>query len=526
MSTRTAPHHVHRSHTRRAVAGVLAAALVLAVALGSVGVMATASSAAPADAGLECFGATATIVGTPGDDVIRGTNGPDVIVGERGDDRINGRGGDDLICGRSGDDKILGGKGDDRVRGWRGDDLIVGGPGDDQLLGGLQADRILGGAGDDVLDGGEADDTCDGGTGVNHLVRCEDTPNEAPTDVTLAPTAVSENRPAGTVVGTLSAVDPDAGDTNTFTLVAGTGSADNGSFSISGTSLKTAAPLDHEAAPSLSVRVRATDSGGLSVEKAFTVTVTDVDDPPVAVDDTRSLAEDDSATAVDVLANDTDVDGGPKTVEAVTQPTHGAVAITGGGSGLTYAPDANYCNDGTPTDDFTYTLNGGDIGAVKVTVTCVDDVPVAVDDAATVAEDDAATAIDVLANDTDVDAGPKAIGSVTQPVNGTVLITGGGSGLTYKPTANYCNDGPPTDDFTYTLTPGGSVGRRRGHRDLQRRPAGRGQRRLDGGRGLRRHRGRRARQRHRRRRWWPEDGPVGDSAGQRHRGHHRRGHGA
>jgi len=431
---------------------------MLAVSVGSVGAMATASSAAPADAGLECFGATATIVGTPGDDVIRGTNGPDVIVGERGDDRINGRGGDDLICGRSGDDKILGGKGDDRVRGWRGDDLIVGGPGNDRLLGGLQADRMLGGAGDDVLDGGEADDICDGGTGVNHLVRCEVTPNQAPTDLALAPTAVTENQPAGTVVGTLSAVDPDAGDTHAFTLVDGTGSADNGSFSISGTSLKTAASFDHEGMPSLSVRVRATDSGGLSVEKAFTVTVTDVDDPPVAVDDTRSLTEDASATAVDVLANDTDVDGGPKTVEAVNQPTHGAVTITGGGSGLTYAPDANYCNDGTPTDDFTYTLNGGDVGSVKVTVTCVDDVPVAVDDAATVAEDDAATAIDVLANDTDVDAGPKAIGSVTQPANGTVVITGGGTGLTYTPTANYCNDGPPTDGFTYTLTPGGSVG--------------------------------------------------------------------
>ena len=50
-----------------------------------------------------------------------------------------------------------------------------------------------------------------------------------------------------------------------------------------------------------------------------------------------------------------------------------------------------------------------------MTVTCVDDDPVAVDDAATVAEDAAATAVDVLANDTDVDGGPMTIGSVTQP---------------------------------------------------------------------------------------------------------------
>ena len=41
--------------------------------------------------------------------------------------------------------------------------------------------------------------------------------------------------------------------------------------------------------------------------------------------------------------------------------------------------------------------------------------------------------IDVLANDTDPDGGPKSITSVTQPANGTVVITGGGTGLTYEP---------------------------------------------------------------------------------------------
>ena len=70
---------------------------------------------------------------------------------------------------------------------------------------------------------------------------------------------------------------------------------------------------------------------------------------------------------------------------------------------------------------------------MSVTVTCVDDAPVAVDDAATVAEDAPATTIDVLANDTDVDGGPIAVDSVTQPANGTVVITGGGADLTYQP---------------------------------------------------------------------------------------------
>ena len=87
-----------------------------------------------------------------------------------------------------------------------------------------------------------------------------------------------------------------------------------------------------------------------------------------------------------------------------------------------------------------------------MTVTCVDDAPVAVDDAATVAEDAAATAIDVLANDTDVDGGPISVDSVTQPANGTVVITGGGTGLTYPPDADYCNS-PPARPRTPSPTP-------------------------------------------------------------------------
>ena len=95
----------------------------------------------------------------------------------------------------------------------------------------------------------------------------------------------------------------------------------------------------------------------------------------------------------------------------------------------------------------------------------------------------APTPIDVLANDTNPDGGPKQIDSVTQPAHGTVAITGGGTGLTYQPNANYCNDGNPTDDFTYTLN-GGSTRDRGGERHL-RHPAGRGQRHQDGDRGLR-----------------------------------------
>ena len=162
----------------------------------------------------------------------------------------------------------------------------------------------------------------------------------------------------------------------------------------------------------------------------MSVTVTCVDDPPTAVNDSATVAEDAAATAVDVLANDTDVDGGPEVGRVGDRSRRTArSSITGGGTGLTYQPDPGYCNDppGTTPDTFTYTLNGGSTATVSVTVTCVDNPPTAVDDSATVAEDSGASAIDVLANDTDTDGGPKSVASVTQPANGTVVITGGGS---------------------------------------------------------------------------------------------------
>ena len=177
-----------------------------------------------------------------------------------------------------------------------------------------------------------------------------------------------------------------------------------------------------------------------------------------------------------MLANDTDVDGGPKVIASVTQPANGTVVITGAGAGLTYQPAANYCNTqtGGSPDTFTYTLNGGNTATVPVTVTCVDDPPVAVNDTATVLEDAAATAVTVLANDTDIDGGPKVIASVTQPANGTVAITGAGTGLTYQPDGELLQQPARHHPRHVHLHPQRRLHRhRRGDRDLCQRPAGR-----------------------------------------------------
>lgn len=106
--------------------------------------------------------------------------------------------------------------------------------------------------------------------------------NEAPIDITLSGSSISENAAAGTTVGVLSAKDPDAGESFTYTLVSGAGSTDNSSFQIVNDQLLTYAVFDYEAKNSYEIRVRVTDNGtpALSYEKTFTITVTDVNEAP------------------------------------------------------------------------------------------------------------------------------------------------------------------------------------------------------------------------------------------------------
>lgn len=101
---------------------------------------------------------------------------------------------------------------------------------------------------------------------------------------------------------------------------------------------------------------------------------------------------------------------------------------------------------------------GSNTNALQVTITASAPAITAVNDTAAMTEDAAPTAIDVLGNDTNSSGGAILIASATSPANGTVVITGGGTGLTYQPSADYCNTPPGTalDSFSYTLTPGGS----------------------------------------------------------------------
>src|SRR4029077_21040132 len=135
-----------------------------------------------------------------------------------------------------------------------------------------------------------------------------------------------------------------------------------------------------------------TDPDGLSDTGVVSVTVTAVNDPPVAVDDTKTTSEDTPLVfpATDLSANDTDADGNGLAVTAVSGALGGTVSLTAGQ--ITFPPTANY----TGPAGFDYTLSDNtltDTGHVTVTINPVNDAPVAGDDTAIVVEDSGATTI-------------------------------------------------------------------------------------------------------------------------------------
>jgi hypothetical protein len=143
--------------------------------------------------------------------------------------------------------------------------------------------------------------------------------NEPPTDLLLSNSTLTENQPAGATVGTLSAADPDSGSTFTYGLVAGNGSADNAFFSISSNMLQSAAVFDFETKNSYSIRVRATDQGGLWFENALTITITDINKPPAAPANVSPLDADGSQPLTPTLQTSTFNDPDAGDSHAATQ---------------------------------------------------------------------------------------------------------------------------------------------------------------------------------------------------------------
>ena len=167
--------------------------------------------------------------------------------------------------------------------------------------------------------------------------------NEAPTDIALSANNVDENVTLGTVVGTLSPTDVDAGDTHTYSIVGG-----SAEFNIVGTSLQTASGLDFETTSSYNITIRVTDNGGagLSYDKGFTINVTDVNEAPViAAISTLQVIEN---TTLNHTVSVSDVEGDGITYALDGTSTGKGMAIDGSGI-LTWTPGSEYLGDHTVT---------------------------------------------------------------------------------------------------------------------------------------------------------------------------------
>lgn len=115
--------------------------------------------------------------------------------------------------------------------------------------------------------------------------------NATPTNINISGTNVAENLPVGTKVGHFTTQDPDAGNTFTYTLVAGTGSGDNGSFSINGSNLLTSVMFNYEVKNNYSIRIQSADQGGLSTQKVFAINITNVDEQPPSFSEAPLLSD-------------------------------------------------------------------------------------------------------------------------------------------------------------------------------------------------------------------------------------------
>ena len=278
----------------------------------------------------------------------------------------------------------------------------------------------------------------DGNTSEFSAVRSTNQPPVAGADVAEVPEDVTVRIPVLN-----NDTDPEG---RAVSLAAVTQGANGGAVTIDGNAVSYRPARDFFGTDTFTYTV--VDVWGETATGTVTVTVRPVNDSPVAGDDAAATAED-TPVVIPVLANDTDVDGDRLSVLAfapiASPPAHGSVAVNPDGT-ITYTPAANFHG----TDSFSYRVGDGtgasDVGTVTVTVSSVNDLPVAGGDAVTVTEDSGGVYFNVLANDTDADGDRLVLLLANDPAHGTVTSSSGGT-VAYAPEPDFHG----TDTFTYLV---------------------------------------------------------------------------
>jgi VCBS repeat-containing protein len=199
---------------------------------------------------------------------------------------------------------------------------------------------------------------------------------------------------------------------------------------------------DYFGADSFTYKVN--DGAADSAVATISITVTPVNDPPVAAAAAVSTAEDTPLNGTLPAATDAELDA--LTFAKVADPAHGALVLNADGT-YTYTPVANY----NGPDSFTYKVNDGAadsaVATVTITVSAVNDAPSASNAAVTVSEDAVLNGALPVATDADLDA--LVYVKVTDPAHGTVVVNADGT-YTYTPAGDYHG----ADSFTYKVNDG------------------------------------------------------------------------
>ncbi|WP_390342602.1 tandem-95 repeat protein [Variovorax boronicumulans] len=228
-----------------------------------------------------------------------------------------------------------------------------------------------------------------GGTTTSTVTVTIDPVNDAPVFVDGGGTPVDtatgyvfgydENRPAGTVLGTVHATDIDSANV-TYSILSGN---DQGYFAIdpitgeiSLTSAGAAAFVnDYEAGANAHALVIGATDGTATTTIPVTLNEQNINDAPTVPNYTTTTDED---TPVSGQVVGSDVDGDTLTYAKGSDPSHGTVTVNADGT-YTYVPNADF----NGTDSFTVTVSDGHGGTttstVNVTINPVNDAPVFVD---------------------------------------------------------------------------------------------------------------------------------------------------
>ncbi|WP_211941773.1 cadherin domain-containing protein [Cylindrospermopsis raciborskii] len=280
--------------------------------------------------------------------------------------------------------------------------------------------------------------------------------NETPTDLTLSATSIAENQGIGTVVGNFSTTDPDAGNTFTYSLVTGTGSIDNSSFTIVGNQLRTAAAFDFETKNSYSIRVRSTDQGGQFFEKQLTINVTNVNEAPTFANPTATFNTPENSTNVGTIDPATDPDGGDilnYTLSGTDATKFNFNTIT---RALSFKTPPDFEAPGSNT--YSLTITATDVRGlnatqtVTVNVTNVNEAPTFANPTATFPVAENSTTVGTIAPATDPDAGDTLTYTLSGADAGKFNIDSSTRLLSFKTPPNFEVPGSAAGSNTYSVT--------------------------------------------------------------------------